>query len=290
MKKPSSKIITFAAVALSSVLAIFYFLKAKKLDSILRDRQEQVSYLLSHETQLETLLSIDSLVFSGDYEEALSAYEEQLGHNMEGDDRTLVSLRVALLKNMIAMQENTALEELEGAEDDNQRDTLDLIRVAQPMEVRKYDSLSFALEKTKLQVRNLQLQLRQKSSGEYLTFTSSKGAHVYYVGQVKNDMANGKGVALLKSGSRYEGDWKNNERHGNGTFYWPDGQVYKGSYREDRREGQGTYYWPNGEKYIGAWENDQRNGEGTFYDNEGKVMANGIWKNDKLAEKSKKKD
>jgi len=129
-------------------------------------------------------------------------------------------------------------------------------------------------------------KLRNKAIGEYLTFSNTKGSQMHYVGQVKNGKANGFGVALLNTGSRYQGAWRNNQRHGDGSFYWADGQYYIGSYSNDLRNGQGTYYWPNGEKYVGQWKDDKRNGEGVFYGKDGAIITSGIWKNDKLADKN----
>jgi hypothetical protein len=145
------------------------------------------------------------------------------------------------------------------------------------------DSLSFALKKARVQLACMRKQLAEKSFGEYLTFTNSKGSQMHYVGQVKHGKANGYGVALLNTGSRYVGNWKDNQRSGEGTYYWADGEYYQGSYKNDRRHGEGTYFWPNGEKYVGHWKDDQRSGEGTFYGKDGNVIADGIWKDDKLA-------
>ena len=154
-------------------------------------------------------------------------------------------------------------------------------------EIKQFDSLNFALDKAHMQVKYLENQLKENTSGAYLTFSTSKGKQAHYVGQVKNKMAQGHGVALLNTGSRYEGEWKSNLRHGQGTFYWPDGQYYEGQYKDDRRHGLGTYHWTNGQKFTGYWENDQRNGEGTFYGEEGEVVAKGIWKDDELVKVDK---
>ena len=157
-------------------------------------------------------------------------------------------------------------------------------RLATPNEVRQYDSLIFALKKTNIQLENIKKQYTKKSFGQYLTFKSGKGTSIHYVGEVKNGKANGNGIALLSSGSRYEGNWKDNLWHGKGSFFWPDGDKYVGDYKENKRTGKGTYYWHNGDKYVGEWKNDKRDGEGTFYNNDGKIVI-GIWSLDELVEK-----
>ena len=144
----------------------------------------------------------------------------------------------------------------------------------------QYDSLNFALRKADMRIRSLEGRLRQNSGGNYLTFESSKGSDVYYVGDVRDGRANGAGVALLNTGSRYQGQWRDNRRHGRGTFYWPDGAYYEGNYRDDERDGQGTYHFPDGSMFVGDWEADLRNGEGIYYDKDGDVVARGRWDDD----------
>ena len=166
------------------------------------------------------------------------------------------------------------------------QDTTNLLALIPSEDPRKVDSVLFVLKKSRMKIQNLQRQLEQKAAGEYLTFQSSKGSKVHYVGQVKNNKAHGEGLALLETGSRYEGDWKENQRHGEGAFYWPDGEYYIGEYKNDKREGRGTYYWPNGEKYVGEWADDKRNGKGSFYNEEGEIITSGIWQNDELVQEN----
>ena len=144
----------------------------------------------------------------------------------------------------------------------------------------QYDSLNFALRKAEMRVRSLEGRLRQNSGGNYLTFESAQGNDVYYVGDVRDGKANGSGVALLSSGSRYQGEWRDNRRHGQGTFYWPDGAYYEGAYVDGERDGQGTYHFPDGSMFVGDWEADLRNGQGIFYDKNGEVLARGEWEDD----------
>ena len=144
----------------------------------------------------------------------------------------------------------------------------------------QYDSLNFALRKADMRIRSLEGRLRQNSGGNYLTFESAQGNDVYYVGDVRDGKANGSGVALLSSGSRYQGEWRDNRRHGQGTFYWPDGAYYEGAYVDGERDGQGTYHFPDGSMFVGDWEADLRNGQGIFYDKKGEVVARGEWEDD----------
>lgn len=147
-----------------------------------------------------------------------------------------------------------------------------------------YDSLTFALQKADMRIRNLQGQLLRKTGGQYLTFKSRQGNDVYFIGEIENGMANGRGVALLSSGSRYMGDWKDNRRHGVGEFHWSDGAYYEGEYEEGFRSGRGTYHFASGDVFVGEWDKDVRNGEGIFYNKEGDVVARGTWRDDELVE------
>lgn len=280
MNKKNTSRILYAALALSVAIGLFYVFLTYRLQNQLTEQQEEESLLRARVEAYQELLRIDSILVRGDYGSALQAYEQQVS-NRDMDEATGIELRVELAQQLMRLSigENPLRDS--GA----LRDTLDSLRTLlsrTPSEIKQYDSLGFALEKSKVQLANMRRQLQQKSFGEYLNFKSQKGAQMHYVGQVKNNKANGYGVALLDTGSRYEGEWRDNQRHGEGAFYWADGEYYNGSYRNDQRNGLGTYYWPNGEKYVGQWKDDKRNGKGVFYGEDGEVLTSGIWKDDKL--------
>jgi len=230
------------------------------------------------------LFQIDSLLLQDDYSGALHAYREQID---EADrlENNPVELRIAVTNKFAAL--NEGFSGLTNNDVDKAiMDSMEMANSSTSKTLRRVDSLQFALEKTKVQLARLKRQFSEKASGKYLTFNTTKGTEVHYVGDVKKNMANGRGLALLSTGSRYEGEWKDNVRHGDGTFFWPDGEYYVGEYKNDKRSGQGTYYWPNGEKFVGAWKNDERTGEGTFFGKDGKVIK-GTWEDDKLVETHK---
>jgi len=222
------------------------------------------------------------MLIEGQYNEALESYNENL--NTIQDGQYILPLRIAVAEKMKSLNTGGSMRPSGFSE---YADSL-ANAASSKLGIREGDSLSFALEKAKVQLNSLRKQLKQKLFGEYLTFKSKKGNRLHYVGQVKNGRAHGTGIAILDSGSRYEGEWEDNSRSGEGNFYWADGEHYEGSYKNDVRHGLGTYYWPNKEKYVGQWKNDKRNGKGTFYGSDGKVVAKGIWKEDKLVEEDKK--
>ena len=224
----------------------------------------------------------DSLLAYGDYSSAIQLYHQLLTDSMS--DARQIDLHLMIVKKLIN-ERRTDKKRVADSATMAEMPAVVTDRSALPDEQRKYDSLIFALQKAHRQLDRLKHQQMKKDYGEYLAFESIKGNTVHYVGQVKDDKANGRGVGLLNTGSRYVGEWVNNQKHGKGVFYWADGQYYEGDYKEDKRHGYGTYHWPNGEKFAGYWANNERNGEGVFYGEEGNVLARGIWKNDELVEK-----
>lgn len=277
--------IAYIVAGAAIVVALFYIFKSSSLRSRLKTSQQKEAHLTKEMENHRNLLRIDSMLVEGQYGSALKAYNEQFD-NKDIEDVSGVRLRIDLAQQLIKLKSGEYIDHPSQRE----RDSLDSIqkqRMTLPIEIRRYDSLSFAHEKSKIQMANLRRQLKNKSFGEYLTFTSSKGSQMHYVGQVSGKKANGYGVAILDTGSRYEGQWKDNQRHGEGSFYWADGEYYVGQYSNDQRNGQGTYYWPNGEKYVGQWKDDKRNGDGVFYGKDGEVITRGLWKNDKLVNEKK---
>jgi len=249
---------------------------------LLTTRQNQLQ-VEQEFAEYQKVFGIDSVLLKGDYDSALRSYNETLSGGTE--NRMDIPLRIALAEKLLNAEKG---EQLNLKRKEIQTDSVARDAAIQIPELRAYDSLNFVLEKTKVQLARLGNQLKQKSFGEYLKFKSKKGNQLHYVGQVKNGQANGFGIALLDTGSRYEGQWKNNQRQGEGTFYWADGQYYVGTYENDKRSGYGTYYWPNGEKYAGEWKDDKRSGSGKFFDADGDIVTGGRWQDDKLVDADKK--
>ena len=273
------KALLFLVVALPLLGLMLFIYKTVKLQheiSIVEQEKEVISNQLE---EFEKLVKIDSLLLQGEYETAISSYNNSL--NSTAEDKMSIPLRIALAEKLLRQNTNNTNKPDSAA---IHSDSLKMAQLNGEGSSRTVDSLNFTLEKTRVQLDRVKKQLQQKSYGEYLTFKSKKGNQMHYIGQVKNGKANGNGIALLDSGSRYEGSWKDNQRHGQGTFYWPDGEYYSGNYENDLRNGFGTYHWPNGEKYAGQWKEDKRSGSGKFFDAEGDVVASGEWSEDKLIE------
>ena len=276
-------VVPYVLLIFACAVAVFFMFRSTGLQDKLLKNEQLRTQLQSQMDDYEALFRIDSMLVDGEYNKALRSYTESAKSIDDGNN--VIPLRIALAEKMLQLRtsgrivRDTLMEDL---------DSLRRAAMATPEEIKRYDSLSFVLEKAKVQLTRMRRQLMEKSFGEYLTFKSKKGSQMHYVGEVKGKMASGFGIALLDTGSRYEGEWRNNERHGEGTFYWPDGEYYVGHYENDKRKGQGTYYWPNGEKYVGGWKDDKRNGDGIFYGKDGEVVTSGVWKDDKLVEQNEK--
>ncbi|TDS15095.1 hypothetical protein DFQ03_1731 [Maribacter caenipelagi] len=270
----------YGLLAIISILAIYFGIKSSTLQNEIGESSKAKEELDVLVTGNKELVAIDSVLMKGDYNKAIEFYNTTLENHEELN--SVIPLRIALAQKLMQNDIKRSSEKV------NEAISIDSIAIApiSQSEIRSIDSLNFALEKARVQLSNMRKQLNNKSFGEYLSFTSKKGTALHYVGQVKNNKANGAGIAVLETGSRYEGEWKDNLREGNGTFYWADGEYYIGSYKDDMRNGEGTYFWPNGEKYKGQWKNDKRNGKGIFHKKDGSVIS-GIWENDKLKEADK---
>ncbi|NKI32334.1 MORN repeat-containing protein [Croceivirga thetidis] len=284
MNKKQRNLVLYLAVSLLVGFLLFTLLKVNALQEQLELQQQKELSLTNAMSTQDNLSQIDSMLVDGeDYTAALLAYQAKFQN--EGDVNQQLAWRMAVAEKLMRLN----VQQAAIASNTEEAEEISVTNTISPDLLQKQDSLRFALEKTKLQLSRIRKQMQQKSFGEYLTFSTAKGNQLHYVGGVKHGMANGFGIAILNSGSRYKGEWRDNLRHGHGTFYWADGQYYEGEYANDKRNGEGTYYWPNGEKYVGNWKNDERWGSGVFYDKDGNTIADGIWKGDKLVEQSKKR-
>ena len=55
-----------------------------------------------------------------------------------------------------------------------------------------------------------------------------------------------------------------------------------GEFKVGMINGYGTHINPQGEKFAGRFLAGKKNGSGKLYDKEGKLIKNGIWKNDEF--------
>ena len=100
-----------------------------------------------------------------------------------------------------------------------------------------------------------------------------------YIGEMKNEKAEGKGIYYFRGGDKYEGEFKDNKFNGRGIYYYNEGDRYEGNFKDDKREGKGIYYSINNCRYEGDYKNDKREGKGIMYYSDGRYE--GDFKNDK---------
>ncbi|MDG1764569.1 MAG: hypothetical protein P8H46_05155, partial [Paracoccaceae bacterium] len=54
-------------------------------------------------------------------------------------------------------------------------------------------------------------------------------------------------------GDKYVGEHKNNKANGQGVVNFANGNKYVGEYKDGKRNGQGAFTWASGSKYVGEW-------------------------------------
>ncbi|MEM7548310.1 MAG: hypothetical protein AAF363_01450 [Bacteroidota bacterium] len=284
VKKSKVKIAAYASLVIFALLFIFTFNQINTLNEALRTNKEKINLLGKEASLFQQLTEVDSIMLEGNHKAAVEAYKELIASNA---NNRVIEIRLGLAERYLLLEDSLLNKDYQ-AIDTVERSVTDKNIASERVPLRSYDSMNFALRKAQEQISMLMNQLENKSFGEFLEFSSKEGNLITYVGQVKGGKANGKGVAIYSTGSRYDGQWKQNQRHGKGTFYWPDGQHYVGDYKNDQRSGEGTYYWPDGKKFVGGWKNDLRSGNGVFYDPDNEIIARGVWEKDELVKKMKK--
>ena len=107
-----------------------------------------------------------------------------------------------------------------------------------------------------------------------------------YVGEFKDDKANGQGIVNSANGDKYVGEFKDDYANGQGTYTYANGDTYVGEYNDGKESGQGTETFASGATYVGGYKDGKRNGQGTYTYTNGTVKE-GIWKDDNFLYASK---
>lgn len=104
-----------------------------------------------------------------------------------------------------------------------------------------------------------------------------------YVGEILENLPNGKGSMTFANGDVYEGMWKDGNMEGIGTYRFYDlnkdkfTSEYVGSFRNNKIDGEGKQTFPDKSVYIGTWQNGMRTGNGALWLADGSYFY-GIWK------------
>ena len=173
MKQPLSIKILIPCLVLTAGVALFYGLKSNRLSNQLTEHVASQQKAQQEMDEYRSLISVDSLLVAGEYEDALNASKEKFVETK--DWKNNANLRIALAQKFMDLERNiTQVSQLNQPQETV--DSLPEDEATSSKEIRYVDSLRFALEKSKIRMTRLERRLSQKSLGQYLTFKSSKGS------------------------------------------------------------------------------------------------------------------
>lgn len=104
---------------------------------------------------------------------------------------------------------------------------------------------------------------------------------ITYVGELKNKMPNGLGLAIYSNNYvlRYAGYFVNGKYEGKGVLLYSDGSFLSGDWKAGKLNGQGAHFDKSKNLYIGGFVNGEKTGMGTFLLRDNGFLQ-GIFKND----------
>lgn len=103
---------------------------------------------------------------------------------------------------------------------------------------------------------------------------------IRYAGYFENGVYSGKGAMVFKDGSFLSGDWKNGKLNGKGANLNSTGDFYTGDFVNGQREGSGTFFYRNNNFIIGNFKNDKFDGRCIYLSNGGKILSDNLYKDD----------
>ena len=117
------------------------------------------------------------------------------------------------------------------------------------------------------QKSNRLLLLEQSSSAKTKEIGTLQFSQYTYTGEIADGKANGRGVAVWKTGGKWQGTWENNKPvNGSGIFCFSNGNIYSGIMKNSMPDGNGKLVWSNGGEWEGEWKDDSPlNGKGTVF-------------------------
>lgn len=96
-------------------------------------------------------------------------------------------------------------------------------------------------------------EISGSSSGNKLpTFELLKNPGVFYEGEWKNGLENGRGIARGLNGTYLESYFVNGKAEGHGIHIYPDGSYFTGEFKNGAFNGKGKFFYKlNGMTYSG---------------------------------------
>ena len=105
-----------------------------------------------------------------------------------------------------------------------------------------------------------------------------------YVGEMRGDSREGKGLYLFESGDIYYGNWDNNNMHGAGLYVFKNGDSYEGELSSGLKHGHGRNEYASGNVYEGSWIDNYKRGLGVVSYKNGTIFVGEFFGNQKPAE------
>jgi hypothetical protein len=287
-----SKLFNLPAITAMIVISLagicVFFVQLTKI----KKHKDLIEQTEAHKTSLKDsieLLLIKSSVDDRYFQKTTPKYRalyEQFAESPFGKNWIDARLQFIVADSTAKAQSKAAISRLQ-TENSEQKSELDQktnqvnsLRRAQTSLQARLDSLAIVSEQKSRDVDSLLTYIDESRKGRYIVTIQNGKDQVFYIGDMKDGMAEGYGVGLFSTGGRYEGQWKENMRHGEGRYEWSDGEYFVGNYANDKRHGYGEYFFKNGKKYEGFWLDSKRHGYGRILSKAGKIEFQGLWEND----------
>ncbi|OHX66267.1 MORN repeat-containing protein [Flammeovirga pacifica] len=282
------KKIIYTLPSLIILIVIAFYMKGQ-----IDDLKKEVTVLEEKNDELEKLslkTTADSLLINHNFTEALLHYQtlDSLHQTTEHTDKAMKYIssqrvpynKINQLEERYYNKENH-INELRFNQDELSDSISYLKKVNHTLTISK-GHLESDLFKNHREIKNLKQELVSKEKQiNRLDIINFDGAEIKYIGEVRDEQANGFGYAVFEKKGFYEGLWANNMQNGKGIYTWANGDSYEGNYKNGIRDGFGVYYFTSGERYEGFWANNLRDGFGVIFDKDNKKIYEGVWKKDK---------
>jgi len=109
----------------------------------------------------------------------------------------------------------------------------------------------------------------------------SNGHALKYAGYFLNGKFHGKGALVFEDGSFLSGDWKNGKLDGNCASLNKDWDLFIGAYKNGKKDGRGTYFYKDKSFLVGQLKDDNYNGRCIFINASGTTLADNLYVNSK---------
>ena len=173
------------------------------------------------------------------------------------------------------------------------------------------------LEEITLKIRDYSIFGNKKR--EIIKKPTNEGGYIegeFVIGELT-----GIGKVKFGNGDEYNGEFLKGKRTGNGKYQWANGNVYEGSFLDNQLTGKGRFNYIDGPmvyegdflfgfregfgrlkiesgvithwldncvlcvEYNGNWKNDKKQGFGRCYNQQGKLLYEGLFEDDKPVSK-----